>query len=85
MKKTYNKPFIMVELFQLDAALASSCSVALHHGEHTCNDTDKDGEAGTGYFGAACVHDVTVPDGDGNDTICYHGPITDIATLYMNS
>ena len=89
MKKTYNKPFIMVELFQLDAALASSCSsadkVALHFTLSSCWSGDMPG-ADAGYFsGGSCDHDPTASGGDGNDTICYHGPVIDVATMYMNS
>ena len=40
MKKTYSKPYIAVESFQLDAAIASSCSstgkMPLHFGQNSC-------------------------------------------------
>lgn len=89
MKKAYNKPFIMVELFQLDAALASSCSsegkAPLNFTLSSCADSNMPG-ADAGYWSnGSCNHNPTEPGGDDNDTICYHGPVIDIATLYMNS
>ena len=87
MKKTYTKPYIAVESFQLDAAIASSCSgdnkVPLHFGANSCNgDPSQTG----GYFGDRCVHDMTdFQGGDSNDMICYHGPIPGIGNLFMNS
>ena len=75
MKKKYVKPYIVVESFQLNAAVASACSsenkLALHHGMDSCTAEE---EAPTlNYFGNLCVHDVQI-EGDGNDLICYHGP-----------
>lgn len=85
MKKEYVKPAIMVEFFQLDAAIASSCSandkLALNYSIDTCTLVE---EAPTlGYFGELCTHDVK-EEGDGNDTICYHGP-TPASSVAMNS
>ena len=75
MKKEYVKPIVMVEFFQLDAAIASSCSeggkITLNHYVNTCNLEDT--LPGLGYFGNSCTHDIKV-EGDGNDEICYHGP-----------
>lgn len=73
MKKTYTKPYLVVESFQLDAAIAANCSsqgfIPIGHGEDSCT---LDGE----FFNLNnCQTDLTGPDGDGNDTICYHGPI----------
>ena len=83
MKKTYTKPYIAVEIFQLDAAIAASCSSqgkeSLGHAVDTC---DHD----SGYFGNACDHDMTdFEGGDENDRICYHGPVPGIADVFMNS
>ena len=89
MKKTYVKPYLAVETFQLDAAIASSCSSAgripLGFYQETCAD-----EGGAGYFGDACGKDpngtdVTAPGADSNDRICYHGPIDGVFDMYMNS
>ena len=85
MKKNYTKPYIVVETFQLDAAIAASCSAdgkqALNYGMDTC-DLDKE-MPGLNYFGDKCVHDVKV-EGDGNDLICYHGPVP-ATSMFMNS
>ena len=41
MKKEYNKPYIGVESFQLNAAIADACSTMgsrpINHGETTCS------------------------------------------------
>ena len=86
MKKTYTKPYIAVESFQLDAAIAASCSsegkTALNYVIATCKDyTDY---AELGYFGNSCTHNVAL-EGDGNDFICYHTQMVDADTVFMNS
>ena len=90
MKKNYSKPYLAVESFQLDAAIASSCSengkVSLGHGMDTCTTFEE--APGLGYFGLACAngggHDViNNPGSDGNDGFCYHGPI--YQDMFMNS
>lgn len=90
MKKTYTKPYIVVESFQLDAAIAASCSsegkLALNHGMDICTSIEE--APGLAFFGLPCEagggHNVIDPsDGDSNNTICYHGPI--YADLFMNS
>lgn len=74
MKRKYKKPVLAVESFQLDAAIAGSCSsvTAIGHYENTC------GYGGTGpweYFSEyTCEVDVTGQGGDSNDKPCYHGP-----------
>lgn len=91
MKKLYTKPYLAVESFQLDAAIASSCTgddkQALGYSLNTCTLEDDKGTQefiGLNYFGNACVHNVQV-EGDGNDQICYHGPTVNANTLFMNS
>lgn len=89
MKKEYAKPYIIIESFQLNAAVAASCSseskIPINYGVANC--TDKE-EAGAGYFGLACDTDVssypTIGGGDGNDGFCYHGPFDPNAT-YLKS
>lgn len=75
-KKKYTKPVVVVESFQLNAAVASACSkegkIPLNYGFKDCTAEDED--YGNTYFGNACVHNVEII-GDGNDEICYHGPI----------
>lgn len=74
MKKTYTKPYLVVESFQLDASIAASCSsqgfIPIGFGENTCSFDN-----GQFYNFNNCQVDLTGPDGDGNDTLCYHGPI----------
>ena len=85
MKKTYTKPYIAVESFQLDAAIAGSCTsegkTALNYTIATCKDYP---DAASGYFGDSCTHNV-VQEGDGNDLICYHGPSVKAYEAFMNS
>ena len=85
MKKTYKKPYIAVESFQLDAAIAASCSAtgkqAINHTlETNCTALE---EVGVAYFGPGCDPQIVNGDGTGNDTHCYHGPIS--MELFMNS
>lgn len=73
MRRTYIKPILAVESFQLDAAIAASCSsqgyISINLGEDTC--TFDNGQ----FFNYNnCQMDLTGPEGDGNDTPCYHGP-----------
>lgn len=86
MKKKYTKPFVVVESFQLNAAVAAACSkenkLPLNYGMDTC--TWDEEAPGVNYFGNLCVHDVQV-EGDGNDTICYHGPTTLANVVAFNS
>ena len=70
MRKSYQKPILAVESFQLDAAIAGSCSgqgyVPLNHYEKNCQ---FDGR----FFSSQCYEDVVTPSNP-NDEICYHGP-----------
>lgn len=73
MKKTYTKPAVIIESFQLNAAVAASCSsqgfIPIGYGETTC-------EFGGQFFSHEnCQFDLTGSEGDGNDTDCYHGPL----------
>ena len=77
MKKEYKTPYLIMESFQLNAAVATSCSgrgtQPLGHGVDTCDLVD---ETGDFEFGKACKYDIiNEAGGDGNDTYCYHGPI----------
>lgn len=89
MKRNYTKPYLLVESFQLNAAVATSCSSEgkqpIHYGENTCIVGDDSDETYIEYLGNACEIDV-VGDvgGDNNDTFCYHGPIDPYA-LYIRS
>lgn len=74
MKKQYNKPYIGLESFQLNAAIADACSTsggtAINHGESTCSFAN-----GQFFSLFNCETDVTGPANDGNDTLCYQGPL----------
>ena len=83
MKKKYIKPMFVIESFQLDATIAASCSsqgyIPINYSENSC------GYDGFEFFNwDHCETDLTGPDGDGNDTICYHGPMLANAT-FINS
>lgn len=76
MKKEYKKPYLIIESFQLDAAIAASCQNGIPENvkaEYT--------NAGF-FFDIGCLHDI-----DGNeDGICYQGPIPEfIAGVYIDS
>lgn len=74
MKKEYSKPFLVLESFQLDAAIAASCSdegIPLNHFIGSCFENTGDGY----LFDNKCGVDLTAPGtGDVNDRMCYHGP-----------
>lgn len=74
MKKEYKKPYLLVETFQLDAAIAASCSsqgfIPIGRSENTCSF-----DGGQFFNYNNCQMDLTGPEGDGNDTKCYHGPM----------
>lgn len=79
MKKKYEKPILIIEPFQLDATVAASCSSNNYQPlGYTENDCGID-EITPGYFqffgNNNCEMDLVGSGGDGNDTICYHGPI----------
>lgn len=87
MKKDYIKPYLAVESFQLDAAVAGSCTdkggVAINKNKHDCV------EAFDLFFGAACAEvpggtDVTDVNYE-NDGLCYHGPVYDLADAFLSS
>ena len=89
MKRTYNKPRIAVESFQLDATIAGACANkvgAINQSESMCvfdsSDTGFDALGGVSYFGSnACRPNIVDEKTDG--MYCYHGPnglaqITDV-------
>lgn len=86
MKKIYSKPYLAVESFQLDAAIATSCSsnkkLGLNYSMDIC--TAEEESPGLNYFGKACIHNVEDV-GDDNDYICYHGPTVLATDIAMNS
>ncbi len=66
MKKSYVKPQVYFENFQLSANIAGNCGTAVHHSEE-CTLIEGVGT----LFAATC--DFTVGD-DGNSQFCHHGP-----------
>ena len=89
MKKLYTKPYLAVESFQLDAAIANSCSkndkIPLNYGMDTCTSFEE--EPTLKYFGFACAdggYNVVSGDkDDANGNFCYHGPM--FSEMFMNS
>lgn len=89
MKKAYTKPYIAVESFQLDAAIASACSTTgatpIHYGESSCG-YDEISSGYWEYFNLNnCEVDLTGPGDDGSDTICYHGPMLSFNQMFIAS
>jgi hypothetical protein len=77
MKKDYKKPYLLIESFQLNAAVAGSCAasggIAINYGENKCGFIEHS-EGRYEFFNYNnCEVDLTGPE-DGYDTICYHGP-----------
>lgn len=78
MKKEYIKPYLAVESFQLDAAIAGACGsdnmMALNHSVNDCTLMDGQGENyNIDYFGAACglAGGVDIVTPDNPDGACY--------------
>ncbi len=73
MKRKYDKPYIGIESYQLNAAIADACSsrgfIAVHHVENACTF-----DGGQFYNYNTCQVDLTNADLDEHDSICYHGP-----------
>ena len=90
MKRTYEKPMLTVDSFQLDAAIAASCSseekIPLGYADVSCLQANLP-DIGL-IFNSDCGLDVTAQKfnygGDDNDTYCYHGPFNPNG-LFMQS
>ena len=79
MKKAYVKPYIAVESFQLNAAIAASCSssgyISIGRSENACGYDEWSDNHWQFFNYDNCEVDLT--DGatdDHNGTECYHGP-----------
>ena len=86
MKKTYKKPIVVIEAFQLDAAIAGSCATGtpVGHYENSCGYGESREGLEYQYFGEyLCDVDLTIGGGDGNDTHCYHGPINTSGQVFV--
>lgn len=80
MKKLYNKPVLAYESFQLAGALAGDCNLKLNHYSYQCTADENGNGLGPNTTGEFfnydnCQIDLTGPELDGADTVCYHGPI----------
>jgi len=85
MKKTYVKPELVVESFQLDAANAASCS---GDGLETINRVLGSCEHASGLFANGCTHEVSGDDriyDTDDDEFCYHGPVVKISDSFLQS
>ncbi len=73
MKTEYQKPYLAVESFQLNAAIAGACrdsgAVPLNHGLNDCSPAEE--APGIQLFGAACEIDIV--NDDNPDGTCYQG------------
>ena len=88
MKKAYTKPYLAVESFQLDAAIANSCSsegkLAINSGVNDC--TFRAIDPNITQFGPACSIDIVNFNTYGRyNTFCYHGPTIDLTSIAINS
>lgn len=89
MKREYEKPYLAVESFQLNAAVAASCSSQgrqpINYYENNCKVGDDPGEPAIEYLGNACELDIIGGvGGDDNDSLCYQGPF-DPYTVFIKS
>ena len=78
MKKKYSKPCIVIESFQLDAAIAASCSsqnfIPINYNENGCGFLEM-GQGHWQFFNYDnCETNLVGSGGDNNDQVCYHGP-----------
>ena len=79
MKKTYAKPQIVFESFQLTANIAGDCNIRPNiTNEATCGYNDN----GWIVFqnSAVCIHVQVGPDGEYNG-LCYHVPTGDMSVF----
>lgn len=89
MKKTYTKPYLAVESFQLDAAIATSCSsqgkAVLTQAVESC--TFESIDPRITQFGGPCTTNVIeTAHGYGRyNTLCYHGPVVTYSNVFTAS
>ena len=90
MKKEYINPLLAYELYQLAGALAGDCNLKLNHYSYSCT-ADANGTGlgpnTTGEFFNYynCQLDLTGPEQDGAETVCYHGPIFTVGQVFLDS
>ena len=90
MKKTYTKPHLAVESFQLDAAVATSCSAqgkaVLSQDVNGCSFESIDRRIT--QFGGKCITDVVNvnnPKYGLYNYLCYHGPVVEYTSIFITS
>lgn len=75
MKKSYVKPQVYFENFQLSADIAKGCTEELWHKANQTQDVCGYGMTGMAIFITGVTGcDVPIEDGTGTDKMCYHGP-----------
>ena len=90
MKKEYSKPLLTYEAFQLTAAIAGDCNLKLNHYSYACTADENGlglGPNTTGIFFDYhnCQIDLTGPEVDGADPVCYHGPMFAVGQVFLAS
>ena len=90
MKKEYSRPLLAYEAFQLTAAIAGDCNLKLNHYSYACTADENGlglGPNTTGVFFDYnnCQIDLTGPEVDGADSVCYHGPMFTVGQVFMAS
>lgn len=70
MKKTYVKPKVYFESFELSANIATGCKLISNAAQNVCS--VKDNELGITYFTGSACNGYNPP--DGKDKVCYDVP-----------
>lgn len=70
MKKSYVKPQMYFESFQLSASIAAGCTFKANAAENVC--AFKDPDFGMIFTDSVEACKITPP--SGNDKVCYHAP-----------
>lgn len=90
MKKAYHKPALAFEGFQLSCAIAGDCNLKLNHYSYECT-ADENGlpngpnSEGEFFDYSKCQTDLTGPELDGGETVCYHGPVYTMGMVFLAS
>ena len=92
MKKTYSRPQLAFESYQLDAAIAQNCQVPIGYTTTQCSTSLAADEqwwsAGGEFFGYYnCQTDLVGNGPGGGESVCYHGPHSTwgISDIFLNS
>lgn len=80
MKKNYRKPVLVKETFQLDAAVAGTCS---GKGATTVNYSEDKCYLENGLFASEYCYINVLEQGDSNDGICYQSMV-DINSFFAS-